>query len=189
MARELVVIGGVAAGLTAAGRATRLTPDLQVTVFDRTGYCSYTACGLPYFISGVIGNHGDLVMRFPEELAREGVDVRVRHEVTGIDRNARTVSVVGLDSGASSTVGYDDLLIAAGAAPIAPIPGVHLEGCFAVRTIEDALAINAWLTNRRPERGVIVGAGYSGWSPALPTRLMGGWATSQSWTNCTGTSQ
>lgn len=173
MARQLVVIGGVAAGLSAAGRAKRLTPDCRVTVFERTGYCSYTACGLPYFISGVIGNHGDLVMRSPEELAREGIDVRVRHEVTGIDRNARTVSVVGLDSGASSTVAYDDLLIAAGAAPIAPIPGVDLDGCFVVRTIEDALAINAWLADRRPARGVIVGAGYIGLEMAEALRARG----------------
>ncbi len=162
MARRLVVIGGVAAGLSAAGRALRLEPDLRVTVFERTGYCSYTACGLPYFVGGVIGDHGDLVMRTPDQLAREGLDVRVRHEVTEIDCERRTVTVTELDSGGGSTVDYDELIIATGAAPVAPVPGVGLDGCFSLRTIEDALAISAWLDSQQPVRGVIVGGGYIG---------------------------
>ncbi len=162
MGRRLVVIGGVAAGLSAAGRARRLEHDLRVTVFERTGYCSYTACGLPYFVSGVIGSHRDLVMRTPEQLATEGVEVRLRHEVTDIDPGRRTVSVRDLESGADRTEDYDELVISAGATPIAPVPGVELPGCFAVRTVEDALAIDAWIAERRPARGVVVGGGYIG---------------------------
>ncbi|MBV9816899.1 MAG: FAD-dependent oxidoreductase [Solirubrobacterales bacterium] len=162
MARRLVVVGGVAAGLSAAGRARRLQRDLEVTVFERTGFCSYTACGLPYYISHVIGDHADLVMRTPQELAREGVDVRVRHEVSEIDTANRRIRVSDLESGSESTVGYDELVIATGASPIAPVPGTGRDGSFTVRTIEDALAIDAWIASRRPRRGVIVGGGYIG---------------------------
>lgn len=173
MARRLIVIGGVAAGLSAAGRARRLDSQLQVTVFERTGYCSYTACGLPYFVSRVIGDHRDLVMRSPEELAGEGVEVHVRHEVTEIDPLRRTLSVRDLDSGRDRTVDYDELLIATGAAPIAPIPGIALDGCFTVRTIEDALAIDRWIESEQPARGVIVGGGYIGLEMAEALRARG----------------
>lgn len=173
MPRQLVVIGGVAAGLSAAGRAKRLSPELKVTVFERSGYCAYTACGLPYFVSGVIDDHRKLLMRAARELAGEGLDVRVRHEVTEIDVDAGTVSVTGLDSGIETTVPYDELMIAAGAKPITPFPGVELDGCFVVRTIEDALAIDAWLSGARPARGVIVGAGYIGLEMAEALRARG----------------
>jgi len=97
--RRLVVVGGVAAGMSAAARAKRLEPDLDVAVFERSGFCSYTACGLPYHVSGVIADHRALVMRTPAEFATEGIAVHVRHEVTAIDPAARTVSVRGLDTG------------------------------------------------------------------------------------------
>src|SRR5262245_48234192 len=127
--RRLVVIGGVAAGLSAAGRAKRLDPELDVVVLERTGYCSYTACGLPYHVSGVVPDHRDLVMRTPEQLAGEGVDVRVRHEVTAIDIGAGRVTVEDLERGGETALAFDELLFATGAQPIVPIPGADLPGC------------------------------------------------------------
>lgn len=171
--RRLVVVGGVAAGLSAAARARRLDPELEVVVFERSGFCAYTACGLPYHVAGVIPEHEELVMRTPAEFAAEGVDVRVRHEVTAIDADARRVTVVDLESGVGSGVDYDELLLAAGAAPVVPFEGAGVPGCFVVRTVEDSLAIRAWIAAERPRRAIVIGGGYIGLEMAEALHLRG----------------
>ncbi len=162
-ARRLAVVGGVAAGMSAAARAKRRDPALDVVVFERSGYCSYTACGLPYHIAGVIPDHRALVMRTPEEFAREGVTVNVRHEVTGIDLDARTLRVRDLERGRERTEPWDALVLAAGARPAgAGLPGAATPGTFMLRTIEDAQAIRAWIDEHDARSAAVVGGGYIG---------------------------
>jgi NADPH-dependent 2,4-dienoyl-CoA reductase/sulfur reductase-like enzyme len=172
--RRLVVIGGVAAGMSAAGRAKRLEPELDVTVFERSGFCSYTACGLPYHVGGVIADHRALVMRTPAEFARDGIAVHVRHEVTAVDPAARTVTVRDLDGGRERSEPWDALVLATGARPAGTgLPGAALPGAFTLRTIEDAQAIRAWIEEYDVRRAVVIGGGYIGLEMAEAFRERG----------------
>lgn len=161
--RRLVVVGGVAAGMSAAARAKRAEPALDVVVYERSGFCSYTACGLPYHVSGVIADHRALVMRTPAQFAEQGIAVHVRHEVTEIDTRARTVRVRALDGGRESSEPWDALLLAAGARPAGTgMPGAGLAGVFTLRTIEDARAIRAWIAAQGARDALVIGGGYIG---------------------------
>ena len=95
--RHLVVVGGVAAGMSAAARARRIDPDLEITVFERTGYVSYGSCGLPYLIGGLIEDPNDLIARTPAQFAKQNIEACIHHEVKAIDTTAKTVTVRDLD--------------------------------------------------------------------------------------------
>lgn len=160
---RIIVIGGDAAGASAAGRAKRLDPSLEVVVFERTLYTSYAACGLPYVVAGKIPDVDGVVARTPEEHRTRGLDLRTGHEVTAIDTDARTVEVRDLATDRVSTEGYDQLLIATGSSPIRPpFDGIDANGIMGIHTIPDAVAIDAIITERSPRRAVVVGGGYIG---------------------------
>ena len=113
---KIVIIGGVAGGASAAARLRRLDEQAEIVVFERTGYMSYANCGLPYYIGGVIRDEADLTLQTPESFyARFRINVRVRQEVTSIDRAAKTVSVRPLDGGSPYTEHYDKLILSPGA--------------------------------------------------------------------------
>jgi CoA-dependent NAD(P)H sulfur oxidoreductase len=171
--RRLVVVGGVAAGLSAAARARRMDADLDIVVFERTGFCSYSACGLPYLVAGVVPHHTALVARTPEDLGNEGIDVRLHHQVEGVDVAAGRVRVRDLETGREREEPYDELLLATGGRAKLPFPGMDLPGVFPVRTVEDGLAIREWIRAKRPERSVIVGGGYIGLEMAEALRARG----------------
>ena len=161
--RRLVIVGGVAAGMSAAARARRLDPDLEIVAYERTGYVSYGSCGLPYLIAGVVLKAADLIARTPEQFAKQGIEVRTHHEVTAIDTSGKAVEVTDLDEGREFSMSYDRLVIATGASPILPsIPGTELEGVFVLRNVEDGLAILSFLAEQKPRRAVIIGGGYVG---------------------------
>lgn len=163
MSTRLVVLGGVAAGMSAAARAKRYNPDLEVCVFERSGYASYSACGLPFYIKGDVTDPARLIARTPERFAADGIRVHVRHEGVAIDPAARTVTVCDLVAGTQRDVSYDRLILATGAEATRPnVPGAHLPGIFTLRTVEDAEAIKAWLAAHRPRHAVVMGAGYVG---------------------------
>jgi NADPH-dependent 2,4-dienoyl-CoA reductase/sulfur reductase-like enzyme len=174
---RLVVIGGDAAGMSAASQARRLrdADDLEIVVFERGGTTSYAACGIPYWVAGRIGSAERLVARTPEEFrTRQRIDVRVRHEVVGIDPEARTVTVRDLVSESEAVHGYDQLLIATGATPLRPpIPGIDAPGVFGVQTLEHGQQLLDALEQRSPRRAVVVGAGYIGLEMAEAMKLRG----------------
>ncbi len=160
---KLIIIGGVAAGMSAAAKAKRTNPELEIVVYEQSGYISYGACGFPYYIKGDIPQIDDLIMRTPEQMAKQGVTALVHHEVVEINPAKKTVRVVNHQTGESFTDNWDKLILAAGASVNPPaIPGFHLPGVFTLRTVEDAMAIRQWLVEEKPKRGVIVGAGYIG---------------------------
>lgn len=160
---RLVVIGGVAAGTSAAGRAKRLDPSLEVIVYERGDETSYAACGLPYLVGGERIDADDLIARTPDEHRRAGLDVRMAHEVVSIDPDARSVEVRDLAGERTFTEGFDELLIATGAIPIRPpLDGIETPGILGIRSIPDAATIDAIISERAPERGVVVGGGYIG---------------------------
>jgi NADPH-dependent 2,4-dienoyl-CoA reductase/sulfur reductase-like enzyme len=161
--KRLVVVGGVAAGMSAAARARRLDPELEIVAYERTGYVSYGSCGLPYLISGVVPDVSALIARTPEQFARQGIETHTHHEVTAIDTGQQTVKVRDLDEGSEFSVAYDQLVVATGGSPVRPpIEGLDLEGVFALRNVEDGAAINHYIAQRRPRRAVIIGGGYIG---------------------------
>ncbi len=159
----LVVIGGVAAGMSAAAKARRENPDLEVIVYERGSFISYAACGMPYWLAGDVADVQALIVRTPQQMAKQGVQVHVRHEVTAIDPEARTVYGRDLERGMGFTQSYDQLVIATGARPALPPladTAPCLEGVLGLRSLESGLAMRRFLDEYRPRRAVIVGGGY-----------------------------
>lgn len=164
-AERLVVIGGDAAGMAAASQARRLKdPDeLSIVAFERGRFTSYSACGIPYWVSGDVGQLDDLVARTPEEHRKRGIDLRTRTEVTEIDVAGRRVRAQDLESGESSWTEFDKLVIATGARPIRPdLPGMDAAGVHGVQTLDDGQALLESLEQAPGRRAVVVGAGYIG---------------------------
>ena len=117
---RVVVIGGDAAGMSAAAQISRSAAPRELVVFEKGHTTSYAACGLPYFVAGLVPDSEQLVARSPEQHRANGIDVRTRHEVTAIDLERRTVEVRALDDGGVTHVGFDHLLVATGASPLRP---------------------------------------------------------------------
>ena len=141
-----VIIGGDAAGMSTASRIARKKKDAQVIVFEKTDIVSYGACGLPYYIGGVNDDIELVKIRSPEEFRAGGVDLRLWHEVTSVDFDAKTVNVKNLKSGEEFVQSYDKLLIAAGSRPIVPpVEGRELQGVYVLKTIPEAETIKAAL--------------------------------------------
>ena len=164
MTRRLVIIGGDAAGMSAASQARRMKSpgELEIVAFERSSRTSYAACGLPYLVGGFVKTPGRLVARTPQQHRAKGIDVRTHHEVTAIDTKAFTVTVRDLDAGRESVERYDELLIGTGASGIAPQwPGIDAEGVLQLRTLDDAAKMER-LLGAGARRAVLVGAGYIG---------------------------
>ena len=163
MTERLVVVGGDAAGMSAASQAKRLRGDgLEVVALERGRHASYSACGIPYWVGGVVEDESSLVARTPDEHRANGIDLRLRHEATGLDLDRREVEV--RDHGTSTTyrIGFDQVVIATGARPRRPeIPGVSAPGVHGVQTLDDGEALLDTL-GRSPRRAVVVGGGYIG---------------------------
>jgi len=160
---RLVVIGGVAAGTKAASRARRVNPELEITIYQEEPEISISECGLPYLLSGVVKDRDDLVARTPEQFAEKDVEVFVRHRVTRIDPENKTLTVRDLTTDEEFEDSYDRLIISTGAkAVLPPIDGADLDGVFALRFLTDADAIMEYIRERSPQRAAIVGGGYIG---------------------------
>ena len=159
---KVVIIGGVAGGATAAARLRRLDETAEIVVFERSGYISYANCGLPYYIGGVIEDRADLTLQTPESFfARFRVDMRVRHEVTALHPDRKTVCVRNLETGEEFEEAYDKLLLSPGAKPAQPrLPGVGLEKLFTLRTVEDTFRIKDYISAHRPRSAVLAGGGF-----------------------------
>ena len=180
MGRRLVVIGGDAAGTSAASQARRRRgPDeLGIVVFERGRHTSYSACGIPYWIGGTVEGPDALVARTPEEHRRRGLDVRTRTEVVGIDLAARRVRARDLAAGREYDEPFDELVYAAGSVPNRPpVPGVDADGVYGVQTLDDGAALTAALDGLPPDgagrRVVIVGGGYIGLEVAEACQVRG----------------
>ena len=159
---KVVIIGGVAGGATAAARLRRLDEQAEIVVFERSGYISYANCGLPYYIGGVIEDPEALTLQTPESFfTRFRVDMRVRHEVTALHPDRKTVSVKNLETGEEFEEVYDKLILSPGAKPAQPrLPGVGLEQLFTLRTVEDTFRIKDYINAHHPKSAVLAGGGF-----------------------------
>lgn len=158
---RIVVIGGVAGGMSAATRLRRLDAEAEIIVLEKSGHVSYANCGLPYYVGGIIEEERELLLQTPASLhARFRLDVRVSSEVTSISREVKTVSVKNLVTGEEYEVGYDKLILSPGASPVVPpIPGV--ERALTLRTVEDVERIVARV-DQKPVTAVVIGGGFIG---------------------------
>ena len=172
---KVVIVGGVAGGATAAARIRRLDEQAEIVIFERSGFVSYANCGLPYYIGGVITDQRELTLQTPESFfARFRIDVRVRHEVTALHSERKTVSVTNLETGEQFEEHYDKLLLSPGARPTQPrLAGAEHERIFTLRTVEDTLRIRRFVEQQRPKSAVLAGGGFIGLEMAENLREMG----------------
>ena len=159
---KVVIVGGVAGGATAAARIRRLNEQAEIVVFERSGFISYANCGLPYYIGGVIEDPEELTLQTPESFfSRFRVAMRVRHEVTAIHPDKKTVSVTNLETGEAFEESYDKLILSPGAKPTQPrLPGVGLSKLFTLRTVEDTFRIKEYIDRNHPKSAVLAGGGF-----------------------------
>ncbi|QCX79735.1 NADH peroxidase [Streptomyces sp. YIM 121038] len=165
MSERLVVIGGDAAGMSAASQARRLKApeELEIVAFERGSFTSFSACGIPYWVGGEVSARDDLIARTPKEHRARAIDLRMRTEVTEIDPARRRVRSRDLASGSEEWTAYDKLVIATGARPLRPpLPGIDAPGVHGVQTLGDGQALLDRLAATEGRRAVVIGAGYIG---------------------------
>lgn len=161
---KVLIIGGNAAGMSAASAVRRLSKESEIVVLEKDAYISYASCSLPYYISDDVKSVEKLFALTADEARRErGIDVRLFKEATEIDIEGKRVIAKDVKSGFLESYDFDKLVIATGASPIIPnFEGVNLKGIFTIRNINDGIAIKNFISDRRPKEAVIVGGGYIG---------------------------
>jgi NADPH-dependent 2,4-dienoyl-CoA reductase/sulfur reductase-like enzyme len=175
MTEHHLVIGGNAAGMTAASRAKRLSPSLSITVLEASRHISYSICGLPYWLGGRVSRFDELLYFTPESLQNErGISARIETRALEILPSRRSVVVEDLRSDQKEVLKYDKLLIATGYKPTSPdVEGLDAAGVFTVSRIEDGEAIAEWLDSGRAKRATLIGGGYVGLEMAEALRERG----------------
>lgn len=171
---KIVIVGGVAGGMSAATRLRRLMEDAEIVVLEKGPYVSFANCGLPYYVSGEISEREDLIVQSPQALqARFSLDVRPEHEVVGIQPSAKTVTVKNGDR--SFTESYDYLILSPGAKPfIPPIDGLKdATNVFSLRNVPDVDRIMDYVTTKKPQTATVIGAGFIGLEMAENLRKRG----------------
>jgi NADPH-dependent 2,4-dienoyl-CoA reductase/sulfur reductase-like enzyme len=158
---RIVIIGGVAGGMSAATRMRRLDADAEIIVIEKSGHVSYANCGLPYYVGGVIEEEDALLLQTPASLhARFRLDVRIASEVESIKPSAKNILVKNELSGESYELSYDKLILSPGASPVVPpIPGI--ERAMTLRTVEDVEKIFNRVS-QKPANAVVIGGGFIG---------------------------
>ncbi|NLX20095.1 MAG: FAD-dependent oxidoreductase [Phycisphaerae bacterium] len=161
---RILVVGGVAAGASAAARARRMAESAEIVIFERGEEVSFANCGLPYYIAGQIQDRKKLLVAQPADFREKfRIEVHTRHEVVRVDRQAKQVEVVNLDSGQRRREAYDKLVLAPGASPVVPPWAVlQASNLFTLRDMTDSDRIRAYVDEHRPARAVVIGAGFIG---------------------------
>ena len=160
---RVVVIGGVAAGMSAASKLRRMDPKAEITVYERGSFLSYGACGLPYYIGGWNEDPKKLIARTPEKFREMGIETKLRHEVLRVDPKEKTVTVRDLDGGREFTDRWDKLMIAVGCRSAAPpVPGYDLPAVFSLRSMEDGMLLHEVARLPGIRHVAIVGGGAIG---------------------------
>jgi NADPH-dependent 2,4-dienoyl-CoA reductase/sulfur reductase-like enzyme len=162
--KRILIVGGVAGGASCAARARRLSETAEIIMFERGSFASFANCGLPYYVGDVIADEKKLLVASVELFRqRFNIEVRLGHEVIGIDRDATQITIKNRKTGELYQESYDALVLAPGAAPIRPsLPGIDLPGIFSLRTIPDSRRIREWITEHQVKQAVVVGGGFIG---------------------------
>lgn len=161
---NIIIVGGVAGGASAAAKARRTNESANITIFEKGPYVSFANCGLPYYVGKIIADREDLLLQTPERFwKRFRVKVHVLHEVLHIDRRAKCVQVKNLMTQEITLQPYDTLILAPGAGAIMPnIPGIHARNIFTVKTVPDSDAIKTFLASQPSQEALVIGGGFIG---------------------------
>ena len=175
MPKKICIVGGVAGGAGTAARLRRLDETAEIILFERGEYISYANCGLPYRVGGVIEDRAELLLNSPASMKeRFNVDVRVRHEVTSIDREAKTIRVLNRESGGSYDESYDILVLSTGSRPLMPpIPGIDGARIYTLWTVPDTDRIIAAIESVQAKTAAVIGGGFIGLEMAENLRHRG----------------
>jgi NADPH-dependent 2,4-dienoyl-CoA reductase/sulfur reductase-like enzyme/rhodanese-related sulfurtransferase len=160
---KYIIVGGVAGGATAAARIRRIDEKAEIILLEKDNYISYANCGLPYYIGGIIEKRDNLFLQTPQSFgSRFNVDVRVRNEAVKINAGNKEI-IIKDENGVEYTEKYDKLLLSPGAVPVKPpLPGIEAEGIFTLRNIKDTDRIKEYITGRKIEAALVIGAGFIG---------------------------
>lgn len=161
---KLVIIGGDAAGMSAASKVRRENPNYEIIVFEKSGFTSYSACGIPYFISGKVGTYEELIVRSPEEFIQKyKIDVRLFHEVIEVDTKNNQILVRNLNDKTQFWESYEQLLIATGGKSFCPeVENREADGIFGIQSLKGGIKLDNFIKKNKPKTAVIVGGGYIG---------------------------
>lgn len=161
---KLVVIGGDAAGMSAASKVRREQPDREIIVFEKSDFTSYSACGIPYFISEKVKTYQELIVRDPDTFRNKyHIDVRTQHLVLSVDTDNKKIKVLNKKTGDEFWESYNQLMIATGGKAFCPdVVGYDSENVFGVTTLKSGINIERYIEDKKPQNAVIVGGGYIG---------------------------
>ena len=160
---RVIIVGGVAAGMSAAAKLKRMKPDYEVVVYEKTDVVSFGACGLPYFVGGFFDDANEMMVRTPQEFRETGIDLNILHEVAGVDVHNKKVIVKNLETGVEFEDSYDKLMIATGASSVIPnIKNIQLENVSTLKSMSDGIKVKELLNKKENKNIVIIGGGFIG---------------------------
>ncbi|HAX73667.1 MAG TPA: CoA-disulfide reductase [Firmicutes bacterium] len=160
---KVIIIGGVAAGMSAAAKLKRSQKDAEITVYEKTKHVSFGACGLPYFVGNFFEDSQHMIARTIEQFKQSGIEVHALHEVLEVDPQSKTINVKNLETGETFTDSYDKLMIATGAgAVMPPIKNLNLEHVYTLKSMEDGQILKEKMQDENIKTVAIVGAGFIG---------------------------
>lgn len=160
---RIIIIGGIAAGMSAAAKLRRLDKNSEVKVYEKGSIVSFGACGLPYFIGGFFDNEKQMISRTPEKFRETGIDISVEHEVLSVDIINKKIKVKDLNTGNIFEDSYDKLMIATGAsAIIPPIKNYNLENVYTLKSLEDGKFLKEKMKDDNIKKVTVIGAGFIG---------------------------
>ena len=167
---RIIIVGGIAAGMSAAAKLRRTDRDAEIVVYEKSPHISFGACGLPYYVGGNFDNVDRMLVRTPEKVRETGIDVKIEHEVVSL--NVKTIEVKNLQSGEVFTDNYDRLMIATGAATVIP-PIKNIEKAYTLRSVEDGEKLKAKMQDESIKKIAVIGAGFIGLEVADVAKELG----------------
>lgn len=171
---RVIIIGAVAAGMSAAAKLKRIKPDYEVVVYEKGEVVSFGACGLPYFVGGFFDDPNNMIARSPEKFRETGIDLNIHHEVVKVDAINKKVIVKNLETGVEFKDSYDKLMVATGAySVIPPIKNVQLENVSTLKSMADGIKVKELLNKEENKNIVIIGAGFIGLEAVEAAKKLG----------------
>ena len=160
---KVVIVGGIAAGMSAAAKFKRISPEDEVVVYEKGDIVSFGACGLPYYVGGFFEDSNNMIARTPEKFKETGIEIHTKHEVIGVDFNNKSIKVKNLINNDTFDEKYDKLMIATGArAIIPPIKNVDIGNVVTLKSMEDGIKLRELMENEDLKKVTIIGAGFIG---------------------------
>lgn len=171
---KVIIIGGIAAGMSAAAKFKRLSPNDDVVVYEKGDIVSFGACGLPYYVGGFFDDSNEMIARTPEAFREAGVEIHTKHEVTNVDFSNKKVTVKNLNTNEVLEESYDKLMIASGArAIIPPIKNIDLENVVTLKSMDDGNKLRELMSKEENKKIAIIGAGFIGLEAAEAAKHRG----------------